>query len=156
MNLMSEKKYLPASLWRRLAAMVYDFLLIVAVSFLYYAIAIGVNVLFNGVPEQGKPVDWGHFKFLVFTGWILTIAGFFCFFWTRSGQTLGMKTWNLKIVNQHNQYPNYQQSFLRCVIAPFSLLFFGIGYWWIFFNPEHQTLHDKLTNTKTLLVKDTN
>jgi uncharacterized RDD family membrane protein YckC len=156
MNLMSEKNYLPASLWRRLAAMVYDFLLIVAVSFLYYAIAIGVNVLFNGVPEQGKPVDWGHFKFLVFTGWILTIAGFFCFFWTRSGQTLGMKTWNLKIVNQHNQYPNYQQSFLRCVIASFSLLFFGIGYWWIFFNPEHQTLHDKLTHTKTFLVEKNN
>jgi uncharacterized RDD family membrane protein YckC len=152
MNLMSEKNYPAASLWRRLAAMVYDFLLIVAVSFLYYAIAIGINVLFNGAPEQGKPVNWGHFKFLVFTGWILTIAGFFCFFWTRSGQTLGMKTWNLKIVNQHNQCPNYQQSFLRCVIAPFSLLFFGIGYWWIFFNPERQTLHDKLTNTKTLLV----
>ncbi len=149
---MTENTYPPASLWRRFAAMVYDFLLIIAVSFLYYAIAIGINVLFNGAPEQGKPVNWGHFKLVVFTGWILTLAGFFCFFWTRSGQTLGMKTWNLKILNQHNQYPDYRQAFLRCVIAPFSLLCFGIGYWWIYTNPERQTLHDKLSRTKTLWV----
>jgi uncharacterized RDD family membrane protein YckC len=148
--------YPPASLWRRFAAMFYDFLLIIAISFLYYAIAIAINVLFNGVPEQGKAVDWGHFKFLVFMGWIASMVGFFCFFWKKSGQTLGMKTWHLKILNQHNRYPDYKQSLLRCLIAPFSFFLFGIGYWWIFTNPERQTLHDQITKTKTLLIKDRN
>lgn len=145
--------YQSAALWRRFAAMVYDFLLVVALSFFYYAIAIGINVAIHGVPEQGKPVDWGHFKFVVFVGWLYFIAGFFCFFWNKSGQTLGMKTWHLKTFNVQNQYPTYRQGFIRCLIAPFSFLFFGIGYWWIFTNPERQTLHEKISGTRTLLIK---
>ena len=139
-------------LWRRLAAMVYDFLLIVAVSIFYSALTVGINILITGGPEQGQKIQWGPFKPLVFIGWILTIMFFFAYFWRKSGQTLGMKTWRMKIINQDNRYPSYKQGFIRCSLAALSLLFFGIGYWWVFTNPERQTLHDQLSKTKTIVV----
>ncbi len=145
--------YKPAVLWRRIAAMVYDFLLVVALSFFYYAVAIGINIAIHGVPEQGQRVNWGHFKLVVFFGWLCFILLFFCYFWNKSGQTLGMKTWHLKTFNNQNQFPSYSQSIVRCLIAPFSLLFFGAGYWWMFANPKRQTLHEKISRTYTVLTK---
>ena len=139
-------------LWRRLAAMVYDFLLIVAVSIFYSALTVGINILITGGPEQGEKIQWGPFKPLVFVGWILTIMFFFAYFWRKSGQTLGMKTWRMKIINQDNRYPSYKQGFIRCFLAALSLLVFGIGYWWVLTNPERQTLHDQLSKTKTIVV----
>jgi uncharacterized RDD family membrane protein YckC len=151
---MTNTKYKTPALWRRFAAMVYDFLLIVALSFLYMAIVNGITVAITGHQTGSRIADqWGIFKYGIFIGWLLTIIGFFCFFWKKSGQTLGMKTWHLKIINNNNQHPDYRQGFLRCLIAPISLLFFGLGYWWIYFNSEHQTLHDQLTKTKTILLK---
>lgn len=140
-------------LWRRFAAMVYDFLLVVAISIFYSAITVGINILVTGNHVEGQRVEWGGFKPVVFLGWIFTIVFFFAYFWKRSGQTLGMKTWRMKIINQHNRYPDYQQSVIRCLIAPLSLLVFGIGYWWVFTNSERQTLHDQLSKTKTILVE---
>jgi len=145
---------LSAPLWRRFAAMIYDFLLVVAISMAYGLAIIGITVLIKGAPEPGHRFDWGNFNFLVVTGWIVCIIYFFCFFWNKSGQTLGMKSWKLQVVNDANQYPSYQQSVIRCLIAPFSFFIFGIGYWWAFTNPEKQTLHEKLSNTKTILIKD--
>jgi uncharacterized RDD family membrane protein YckC len=150
---MSISDYKPAVLWRRIAAMVYDFLLVVALSLFYFAIAVGINVAIHGVPEQGQRVEWGQFKFIVFVGWIYFIIFFFCFFWNKSGQTLGMKTWHLKTFNNQNQFPSYREGFIRCLIAPFSLLLFGIGYWWMFTNPERQTFHEKMSGTRTFLIK---
>lgn len=139
-------------LWRRLAAMVYDFLLVIAVSVFYSAVTIALNVLFTGHTE-GQRIEWGPFKPLIFLGWVLTVIFFFCYFWKKSGQTLGMKTWRMKIINEENRYPTYSQGFIRCLIAPFSLLFLGLGYWWVFSNRERQTLHDQLSKTRTILVE---
>jgi uncharacterized RDD family membrane protein YckC len=146
----SEYQY--PELWRRLAAMVYDFLLVVAVSIFYSAVTIALNVFITGHTE-GQRIEWGPFKPLVFLGWILTVIFFFCYFWRKSGQTLGMKTWRMKIINEENRYPTYSQGFIRCLIAPFSLLLLGVGYWWVFSNPERQTLHDQLSKTRTILVE---
>lgn len=146
-------EYQYPELWRRLAAMVYDFLLVVAISIFYSAITVGINIAVTGGHDHGQRIEWGPFKPLVFIGWILTIIFFFCYFWKKSGQTLGMKTWRMKIINQQNHYPTYSQGFIRCLIAFFSLGILGMGYWWVFTNQDRQTLHDQLTKTKTILVE---
>ncbi len=144
------------SLIRRFAAMVYDTLLLAAVSILYGAIATGINIAINGAPATGERVSWGAFGIIVFTGWILTLGYFFCYFWKKSGQTLGMKTWRMKMYDAHSmQLPSYAQCVIRCCCAPFSLLLFGIGYWIMYLSPEHQTLHDKLSKTRILLQEKT-
>jgi uncharacterized RDD family membrane protein YckC len=146
-------EYSTPGLPRRFAAMVYDCLLIMAISILYGAIMAGVNVAIKGAPADGERITWGVFGVVVFCGWILTIGYFFCYFWHKSGQTLGMKTWRMKIANNHDlNCPSYRQCIIRCLCAPFSLCLLGVGYWFMYTNPERQTLHDKVSNTRTLLL----
>lgn len=145
--------YATPGLPRRLAAMVYDSLLLMAVSILYGALAVGINLLINGTPATGERVSWGHWGILVFIGWLLTLVLFFCYFWCKSGQTLGMKTWRIKMFDDNKmQLPSVKQCLIRCVCAPFSLLLFGAGYWLMYAFADRQTLHDKISKTRILLL----
>lgn len=145
--------YTTPSLLRRLAAMVYDSLLLMAVSIFYGALAVGINLLIQGAPAAGARVQWGNWGTVVFIGWLLTLVLFFCYFWCKSGQTLGMKTWRLQMVNEDSMaLPSLRQCLIRCLCAPFSLLLFGAGYWLLYFSPDRQTLHDKFSGTRVLLL----
>ncbi len=145
------------SIMRRFAAIVYDTLLLAAVSILYGAIVTGINITVNGLPATGERVTWGAYGIIVFVGWILTLCFFFCYFWKKSGQTLGMKTWRMKMYNASNLHlPSYTQCVIRCCCAPFSLLLFGFGYWVMYLNEERQTLHDKLSKTRILMQEKPN
>ncbi|HSC67221.1 MAG TPA: RDD family protein [Cellvibrio sp.] len=157
MNTTTIINYSTPSLLRRFAAMTYDSLLIMSISILYGAIVTGTNVAINGIPATGERVTWGAFGVIVFIGWILTIAVFFCYFWHKTGQTLGMKTWRMKMVTSTSLAPpSYPQCFIRCLCAPLSLLLLGIGYWLMYANPERQTLHDKLSKTRIVLLSKEN
>lgn len=146
-------EYSTPSLLRRFAAMVYDSLLLMAISILYGAIMAGINVATKGVPATGERITWGAFGVVVFLGWVVTIAYFFCYFWHKSGQTLGMKTWRMKVVNNNDlNCPSYTQCIIRCLCAPFSLCLLGAGYWLMYTNSGRQTLHDKISKTRTLLL----
>lgn len=146
-------EYATPSLLRRFAAMLYDSLLLMALSVLYGALTVAFNLLINGAPASGEKIAWGNWGIVVFLGWVLTLAGFFCYFWCKSGQTLGMKTWRIKMFDaQALQLPSLSQALQRCLLAPLSLLVLGLGYWFIYTNTERQTLHDKLSNTRILLL----
>lgn len=153
MNTEKTVEYSAPSLLRRFAAMVYDSLLLMAISILYGAIMAGINVAIKGTPPIGERITWGGFGVVVFIGWILTIGFFFCYFWHRSGQTLGMKTWRMKVVNYDNlNTPSYTRCMVRVLCAPISLCLLGIGYLLMYTNTERQTLHDKISKTRTLLL----
>jgi uncharacterized RDD family membrane protein YckC len=91
---MNDSTFLSASLWRRLAAMVYDSLLIFAV-----LVIIGATTLpfTNGL---GISRDNIVFKFYLFGA----LYAFLGWFWTHGGQTLGMRAWKIKLL-QRNGYP---------------------------------------------------
>jgi len=153
MNTVKTIEYSTPGLPRRFAAMVYDSLLIMAISILYGAIMTSINVAINGTPETGERITWGVFGVVVFIGWIFIVGLFFCYFWHKSGQTLGMKTWRMKMVNHDNlNCPSYSQCIIRFLCAPISLSLLGAGYWLMYTNPERQTLHDKISKTRTLLL----
>ncbi len=134
-------------LWRRFAAIGYDFLLLLGVSvgytlvYLMIAKAIGVDI------EQPRTADF-------YVGLFLMFMGFFCFFWLREGQTLGMKVWRLKVVGA-GQPLKLKHCIVRLILAPLSLAAAGIGYWWSLFDGNKQTLHDKLSGTQTILLDKT-
>jgi uncharacterized RDD family membrane protein YckC len=153
MTIANSIEYSTPGLLRRCAAMVYDSLLIMAISILYAAIMTGINIAIKGAPATGERITWGAFGMVVFIGWILTIGWFFCYFWHKSGQTLGMKTWRMKIVTSENlNCPSYTQCIIRFCCAPISLCVLGAGYWLMYANTERQTLHDKISKTRTLLL----
>lgn len=144
--------YPNAGVFRRFAAMTYDSLLLMAVSIGYYAAAVLINVLIQGAPVEGQKVQWGHWNLLVFVGWVLTLVYFFYFFWRKSGQTLGMRAWRMRLVNQDLRLASAHQCLLRCLLAPFSLGVFGLGYFWRWLDPQQLTLHDRLSRTRVIVL----
>ena len=128
--------YPSASLFKRLAALLYDGLLIFAILF----IATGMAMLIN----QGTIVS-PSLVYLIFAGVIFTFYGWF---WSKSGQTLGMRAWKIKIVSELGGYPGWSIVFMRLIFAMLSFACFGMGYWWRIFKPY--TWHDKLSHTKVI------
>lgn len=130
----------PARLWRQLAAMVYDSFLIVALLFLAFAILVAFN---RG--EAVKP-SIAYTLFLVFV-----VFTFYAWFWHKSGQTLGMSAWKIRIVSEFGGNPGWAVSYLRLLFALLSWACLGLGYWWRLFKPY--TWHDRLSQTRILYVK---
>ena len=149
---MRQTQYNPPELWRRAAAMVYDTLLVAALSILYGALVTSLHGVFYGAPAMGERIHWGAAQPLMLMGWAAFICGFFCYFWHNSGQTLGMKTWRLRITTPDLQLPSYKQCVLRCLLAPISFVCLGAGYWWLYAHPQRQTLHDTISGTRTWLT----
>lgn len=78
---------LPAPIWRRLAAAVYDGLLLVGLWMVALVIDTVVRDLF------GLDRNWAALRAYLF----LVGLGFFGWSWTHGGQTLGMRSWRLRV-----------------------------------------------------------
>lgn len=149
--------YPSAGLFRRFAALVYDSLLLVALSMAYSAIAVLINVLIQGSPAEGQRVEWGYWRYPLFIGWVLIMMGFYGLFWRRFGQTLGMRAWRLKLVTESGGTPSWRECWLRCLLACLSFAAFGLGYFWRWLDPEKATFHDRFSGTRVMLLpKDKN
>ncbi|MFV8816245.1 RDD family protein [Haliea sp. E17] len=134
------------SLLRHLLAMVYDALLVIALVFVVYALALGIQVaLTDGKQEVLSPVV-GRILFVVCT------TGFYCAFWWRSGQTLGMQTWRIKLVSSDGGRLRVGQLLLRCAGAAVSFVFLGLGYLWKLVDRNGRYWHDYLSGTQLVLL----
>lgn len=129
----------PASLVRQLAAMIYDSLLIFAILF----VVVSISIAFN----QGEAIKNQLF---IYISLFLVVLVFYGWFWSKSGQTLGMRVWKIRIVSEFGGNPSWSISFLRIVFAIFSIACLGMGYWWRLFKPY--TWHDRLSQTSIIDV----
>lgn len=143
------------SLLRIFASMVYDSLLLAAISIAYGAVVVGIRVAILGQPEAGHRIQWSlPAEIMITLGWLLTLMFFYIYFWQKFGQTLAMKTWRMQLVDtKTNQLISYSQAFKRSVAALFSLAFFGVGYWFSLAHPQRRLLHDVLSGTRLILLK---
>jgi len=126
-----------AGLWRRVPAMLYEALLLLALWFIadYLFIALTHNL--------SSP-----YKKLLLQGYLLGItAVYFCWFWLR-GQTLAMKTWRIRVVNREGAPLTLKQALLRFVLAMVLIPAFGISLVWALFDRDRQFLHDRLAGTR--------
>ncbi|WP_084005123.1 RDD family protein [Gilvimarinus polysaccharolyticus] len=137
-----------AGVLKRLAAGVYDSLLIMALSLAYSAAVLAVNTLLLG--DTLAPGEKANMGVLGFIGWVAIWIGFYIVFWQRFGQTLGMKAWRLKLTNADGGKPSIKQCLLRCLFGSLSLALFGLGYFWLWFDSERLTLHDRLSGTRVV------
>jgi len=97
--------------------------------------------------ENDQVVMDPYYRIPLFSSMLLSAYLFFAWFWTHSGQTLGMQAWKLRVQNADGSAISYKQSLIRFVTAPFSLLLIGAGYFYMFFNPAKLTLPDLLSHS---------
>jgi uncharacterized RDD family membrane protein YckC len=124
-------------LLRRLAAILYDTILLTAV--LFFASLLLV------VPLQ-ITLDHPLYPFYVF----LIYATSFIFFgwsWTHGGQTLGMKTWRFRIEQDNGEPITWLQAALRFLSALVSWSTLGAGFFWCVFSSDGLAFHDALSGT---------
>jgi len=125
------------SILRRLAAALYDALLIVALMF----VATYPFLAFFGDATQG----WRRH---LLQAWIVFVVGFyFVWFWTRGGQTLPMKTWHIRLVRHDGAAVGTARAMHRFVLAMLGAAALGLGFAWALFDRDRQFLHDRLSGT---------
>ncbi|GBG13557.1 uncharacterized protein NMK_1108 [Novimethylophilus kurashikiensis] len=126
---------------RRVAAALYDGLLLAAV--LFFSAFLFLIVFGSAVAPP---------KRYFFQIYLLAVMGaYFVWFWTHGGQTLAMKTWKIQVVAVHGTMTP-ALAIARYLLAAAGLGFFGAGWWWMLFDREHLPLHDRLTGTRVIAV----
>lgn len=148
-------EYAAPGLPRIFAAMVYDTLLLAAISIAYGAIVVALHVILVGQPVAGQHIQWGILSELMITlGWFAVLIVFTVYCWHSVGQTLGMKTWRIQIISANNyQLASYRQCLIRSLAALASLLILGMGYWYSLIHPQQRTFHDLVSGTQLILLK---
>lgn len=133
-----------AGLVRRLLAIVYDLLLLLGLLFIATAVA---NFALNqgNAIERGNPYYW-FFKF----GLLMISFFYYGWFWTHGGQTLGMKTWKMKLQSRDGKALSWPQALVYFFAAALSWTVFGIGFIWSLFEPSRATWHDLIAGCEML------
>ena len=127
---------------RRIAAMAYDTLLLLA-TFMFAG-------FFTLMLTGGAAVAPGN---LLFRGLLLSIAlGYFCGSWVYGGKTIGMKAWRLQVTKQDGGSLDGRTAVLRFVAALLSWAVIGLGFLWILIDPDRRAWHDRLSGTQIIVT----
>lgn len=160
--------------WRRLLALCYESLLLLAVLFavaMLYQLLLGLA----GVPATAIAGS-ALWRNLLGLAWLLALLAYFAWCWGRSGQTLAMKTWRLHLQRRGGGAVGWRIMALRFTLA---LLCYGplVPMWvwarhdaahvwlkwlglalavlpaaWSLFDRDRQFLHDRLAGSEIRLL----
>ena len=130
----------PAGPIVRLAAFLYDALLLIA---LWFVIG-GLAVIING--GEGLSANNPFMPSMMLVVWVW----FNMHFWRRGGQTLGMRAWRLRLLTTSGKNLSMLQCLLRLVAAVPSFAFIGLGYFWILIDKDKLAWHDKYSETRVI------
>lgn len=121
-----------------MAVISYDALLLLALLFLATALVLPFN--------DGEAFSSSQYFFPFYI--LLVSYLYYAWFWTHGGQTLGMKTWKIKIQTIDQKPVTWSLAFKRFILAMVSWGFAGLGFLWIFIDKRKLTWHDKLSGTQ--------
>jgi len=126
----------PASLWRRVAAGVYDLFPLAALWMLAGLLWIA--------PTGGRAVPPGD---PLFRAWLLVVAfAYYAISW-RGGQTIGMRAWKIHV--EPARVP-WARLAVRFAVALVGLAAAGAGIWWALLDPERRCWHDIAAGTRVV------
>ena len=127
-----------ASLLRRFGAILYDSLLI-------FALLMLVTTIFL-IPRGGEAVEPYTVTHQITS--FAVIFGFFVGFWSKSGSTLGMQAWGLRVETHAGEIPTFTVACMRFFAAMLSWLPAGLGFIWQLWDKDQLTWHDRLSGTR--------
>lgn len=151
-----------AGFFRRIAAMVYDILVAVAVGMCAAMVIIVVLSLLieNGVlDKQGyqhmsELIEHSILYKSIIQIWVgLWVLGFFLWFWRHGGQTIGMRAWRMRLFSTSDEPMGYGRALLR-ILSSFA----GLGTLLVLFDVKNKlSLQDRIAKTEMLvLTKEAN
>ena len=147
---------------RRFASMMYEGVLLFAVVFLAAYLFDTLTQSKHGLMFRGVRQAW----------LFLAIGAYFLLCWARSGQTLPMKAWHIRLVDAHGATPSFKRLVLRFMLMwvlpllgaatvwvislltgwPSALALFVAAPFTVFvptwFSPQQQFLHDLVAGTR--------
>lgn len=140
------------SLLRRLGVMLYDGFLAFAVVAL--AATLPTMLFSSGSGDDLKPFYEGMpvVRALFFLYLIAALALFFIWFWTHGGQTLGMKTWRVKLTALDGGSVTLRQGLIRFTVSLLSWLPAGLGYLWSLWDRDGLAWHDRASATRLVVL----
>ena len=127
----------PARLWRRLAAIAYDLLIVAA---LLMTTTIAVILLRGG---DAIPAGSLWFQALLLTIWWL----YFAWSWAERGQSVGMRAWRLMLAPEDGLRLGWARASLRFLAAGLSTAVLGLGFVWCLVDRDRRAWHDRLSRT---------
>jgi len=128
----------PCSLWRRLLAMLYDSIAVVAL--LMAATALAMAIGFRELNVLRDPA----YALLLLTVWF----GYLGWCWHRGGMTLGMRAWRVRIQDRNGGLPGWGRCLARFLLSLLSAAVVGAGFLWSLFDAERRCWHDRLSGTR--------
>ncbi|WP_241521110.1 RDD family protein [Kineobactrum sediminis] len=148
---MTSSSQIPApALPRRLMAMLYDTLLVIPLIGVTVAVATVIEMDVTGAANSGDYYQM-HPQLVQAIAFACTTL-FFTAFWSKSGQTLGMQAWRIKLVDNAGNVPSRGRCVLRCIAALLSAACLGMGYWWSLIDRRRKYWHDHLSGTELILL----
>ncbi len=130
----------PAGLLRRLGAIFYDTLIVVALRMMTLTLLV---IVMNDV-VVGPAV-----QSLLF----VELFAYFTYFWVWRGQTIGMLAWDLRVENDDATPLRLNQALLRFVGALLSFATLGVGYLWMYIDPDRRTWPDMLSRSHVTYLR---
>lgn len=132
---------IPCGLLRRLAIMLYDALVVLALLIVATALA-----MLAGFESATALQDWGYTLYLLLV-WFLYLA--WC--WRKGGMTVGMRAWRVRIRDTEGNLPGWWHCMVRFITSFLSAAVAGAGFIWSLFDSRKRCWHDMLS--RTLLVR---
>ncbi len=133
-----------AGFGRRLAALIYDSLLLAALLTMYTAALVFAR--HGALTEHSAGAWWYAYR----VGELVLIGGYYVLNWMRSGQTLGMRAWRLRVVTDSGPALGFASALLRLVCGLLAWAPAALGVLWLYVDSDHLALHDRLSKTRVL------
>ncbi|MGR8947565.1 MAG: RDD family protein [Gammaproteobacteria bacterium] len=133
----NESRPLHVTLLRRFAAITYDSIAVLAV--LFFGTLPIVIVMEGEAIAAENPFYFIYLLILAFL--------YFAICWTRGGQTLGMRTWKIRVSKENGDPLTVFDALKRFSLAMVSWLFLGLGFLSALTNERKLAWHDKYSRT---------
>ena len=143
-----------AGVFRRLAAIVYDVLILAALWMLAMGLALLLVTILDKLglvslaayQDQADFIQKHSIWFQLYS--LLVFLWFYLYFWVKAGQTLGMRAWRLLLVQQNGGAISFKQGLLRALAA-----LFGLGNLWLWLRwGKGLALQDQLSGTQVIVL----
>ena len=138
-----------ANFWKKLFAWVYDLLGGVAVFILalvvgYVAVSLIAVALFGSSEGISGQLSQ-HPLWLLFI--FSCVQYYYVWCWVKGGQTVGMRTWRLKLCKPDGKLLGWREAYIRSFLS-----FGGIAIFWSLFDSKNRGWHDKFCDSLVIEV----